>query len=246
MYVNRFTLGAALASFAFAAVAPAAIEARGDVALSRVAAELGYVYSYLGPEDAVSLSRPGVTILVRPGERLFDVNDRTEAMDGAAPRFSRHDFYVSPQFVARLRAIATLYPGGIGGPSSVMAIPSQSTSAALTGSVSALDVRQIPGTQQLDVSGKAPQPNAPITLTLVGTFSSQIPDTVLSRRQVFADADGRFRASVPIGPGYMRGAYLTLVASSVPGVASASLRFEVKAPNGDISVPAERPARSVQ
>ncbi len=243
--MTRFTLGFTLASVAFAAVTPAAIEARGDLALSRVATELGYVYSYLGPEDAVSLARPGVTILVRPGERLFDVNDRTEAMDGAAPRFSRNDLLVSPQFVARLRAIATLYPGGIGRPSTSMSLPTR-PSAAVTGALSSLDVRHIPGSQQLDVSGKAPGSNVPITLTLIGTFSSEIPDTVLSRRQVFADGDGRFRTTFPIAPGYMRGAYLTLVASSVPGVASASLRFEVKAPNGDLSVPAEQTPRSIQ
>jgi hypothetical protein len=245
MYLNRLTLGVTLASVAFAAVTPVAIEARGDVALSHVAAELGYVYSYLGPEDAVSLSRPGVTVLVRPGERLFDVNDRTEAMDGAAPRFSRNDLFVSPQFVARLKAIAALYPGGMGGPSGIVPLPIRSTTA-VTGSISSLDVRQIPGSQQLDISGKAPAANVPITLTLIGTFSKEIPDVVLSRRQVFADADGRFRTNFPIGPGYMRGAYLTMVASSVPGVASASLRFEVKAPNGDVSVPAEQPSHSIQ
>jgi len=243
--LNRLTLGVTLASVAFAAVTPAAIEARGDVALSHVAAELGYAYSYLGPEDAVSLSRPGVTVLVRPGERLFDVNDRTEAMDGAAPRFSRNDLFVSPQFVARLKAIAALYPGGMGGPAGIVPLPTRSTTA-VTGSISSLDVRQIPGSQQLDVAGKAPAPNMPITLTLIGTFSSQIPDVVLSRRQVFADAEGRFRTNLSIAPGYMRGAYLTLVASSVPGVASASLRFEVKAPKGDVSVPAEQPPRSIQ
>jgi hypothetical protein len=245
MYVNRLTLGVILASVAFAAVTPAAIAARGDVSLSRVAAELGYAYAYLGPQDAVSLQRPGVTVLVRPGERLYDVNDRTEAMDGTAPHFYRNDLFVSPQFVARLRAIAANYPGGMGGPSVVMPATYRSSSATVTGSISSLDVRQIPGTQQLDVSGKTP-PNVPIILTLVGTFSSEIPDAVLSRRQVFADTDGRFRASVSIGPGYMRGAYLTLVASSVPGVASASLRFVVKAPNGDLSVPAEQPQRSIQ
>jgi hypothetical protein len=246
MYVNRLTLGATLASVAFAAVTPAAIEARGDVALSRVAAELGYAYAYLGPEDAVSLSRRGVTVLVRPGERLYDVNDRTETMDGVAPHFYQNDLFVSSQFIARLRAIATLYPDGMGGGSGVIPATYRSSTAAVTGPISLLDVRQIPGTQQLDVSGKTPMPNRPITLTLVGTFSSEIPDTVLSRRQVFADSDGRFRANVPIGSGYMRGAYLTLVASSVPGVASASLRFEVKAPNGDISVPSEQPQRSIQ
>jgi hypothetical protein len=81
---------------------------------------------------------------------------------------------------------------------------------------------------------------------LVGTFSSEVPDTVLTRRQVFADADGRFEANVLVTPGNFRGAYLTMVASSVPGVASASIRFEMKAPNGSLSVPAEQVERSVR
>jgi len=247
MNVNRLAIGATLATAAFAAVTPAAIQARTDVALSQVAAELGYTYSYLGPEDAVSLARPGVTILVRPGQRLFDVNDRTEAMDGAAPRFSRNDLYVSEQFVARLRAIAARYgTQAPSGRSVVIASPIVPRLPAVTGSISTLDVRQIPGTQEIAVSGKAPAPNLPITLTLVGTFSSEVPDTVLSRRQVFTDADGRFYANVLVAPGFFRGAYLTLVASSVPGVASASLRFEVKAPNGAVSVPAEQTPRSIQ
>jgi hypothetical protein len=245
--VNRQALGAAFASIAFAAVTPVAIEAQGDVALSRVAAELGYHYSYLGPEDAVALSRPGVTILVRPGERLFDVNDRTEAMSGGVPHFYQSDVFVSPQLVARLRAIATLYPLPAPVRGSVV-IPNTSSFSGqqITGSIVELMVRQLPGTQQVDVSGKAPVKNLPITLTLIGTFSSEIPDTVLSRRHVYTDDEGRFRTTVSIAPGYMRGAYLTLVASSVSGVASASLRFEVKAPNGDVSVPAEQPPRSLQ
>jgi hypothetical protein len=246
MKSNRLAIGAALATAAFAAVIPAAIEARGDIALSQAAADLGYTYAYLGPEDAVSLGRPGVTILIRPGERLFDVNDRTEAMDGAVPRFSRNDLYVSEQFVARLRAIAARYSGPTAsGRSVVIAAPSVRT-PFVTGPIASLDVRQIPGSQEVDVSGKAPAPNLPITLTLVGTFSSDVPDTVLSRRQVLTGPDGRFHANVSVAPGFFRGAYLTLVASSVPGVASASLRFEVKAPNGAISVPAEQTPRSIQ
>ncbi len=247
MIPNRFTIGVTLATAAFAAVTPAAIEARGDIALSQAAADLGFTYAYLGPEDAVSLSRPGVTILVRPGERLFDVNDRTEVMDGAAPRFSRNDLFVSDQFVARLRAIAARYAiPSVSGRSVVIAAPAAARVPYVTGPISSLEVRPIAGSQEVDVSGKAPAPNLPITLTVVGTFSSEIPDTVLSRRQVLTDADGRFHANVSIAPGFFRGAYLTLVASSVPGVASASLRFEVKAPNGAISVPAEQTPRSLQ
>jgi hypothetical protein len=121
-----------------------------------------------------------------------------------------------------------------------------SAPSKVAGPIAEFVVRQIPGSQTLDVSGKAPAPSLPITLTLVGTFSSEIPDVVLSRRQVITDEEGRFRTTVSIAPGYMRGAYLTLVASSVPGVASASLRLEVKAPNGDVSVPAEQTQKSIK
>lgn len=244
--MNRLALGAALASAAFAAVTPAAVQAR-DVALTRIAAQLGYVYSYLGPEDAVALTRPGVTILVRPGERLFDVNDRTEAMLGPAPRFYEHDLFVSPQFVARLRALAAQF-GGLTAqaPQAVTTGTVVAAATYVTGSIGELVVRQVPGTQQVDVSGKAPSGNLPITLTLIGTFWPEIPDAVLNRRQVFTDDGGHFRTTVSIAPGYLRGAYLTVVASSVPGVASASLRFEMKAPNGDAAVPAAQTPRSLQ
>jgi hypothetical protein len=98
---KNFALGATLVTAAFAAVTSSAIAARGDASLTQVASSLGYTYSYLGPEDAVQLGRPGVTILVRPGEKLFDVNDRTESMGGSAPKFVQNDLYVSAQFVAR-------------------------------------------------------------------------------------------------------------------------------------------------
>ena len=244
--MNRLALGAAIASAAFMAVTSTAVQA-GDSALTRVAAQLGYTYSYLGPEDAVSLTKPGIVIVVRPGERLFDVNDRTEAMPGPAPRFYEHDVFVSQQFVARLRVLAgrTGTPAAQA-PSAVTPRTVVAAATYVTGSIGELVVRQVPGRQQVDVSGKAPSGNLPITLTLIGTFSSEIPDTVLTRRQVFTDDDGHFRTVVSIAPGYLRGAYLTVVASSVPGVASASFRFEMKAPNGDVAVPAEQTPRSLQ
>ncbi|MBC5810175.1 MAG: hypothetical protein GIW95_04860, partial [Candidatus Eremiobacteraeota bacterium] len=75
--MKRLALGATLAFAAFAAATTVQVEAR-EVSLQQAAAELGFTYAYLGPEDAVSLGKPGVTILIRPGQRLFDVNDRTE------------------------------------------------------------------------------------------------------------------------------------------------------------------------
>jgi hypothetical protein len=242
---KSLALGATLATAAFAAALASAIAAPSGVSLAQAASSLGYTYSYLGPEDAVQLGRPGVTILVRPGERLYDVNDRTEAMGGAAPKFVQNDLYVSAEFVARLRALAARYPTVPAAPAAPIEMTNHFAERA-SGPITAFEVHQIPGTEQVDVRGKAPAPNLPVTLTLVGTFGSEIPDTVLTRQQVFAGADGRFFATVAVAPGNLRGAFLTVVASSLPGVASASVRFEMKAPNADLLVPFEQEERSIR
>ncbi|MGH7707586.1 MAG: hypothetical protein ACREM8_02110 [Vulcanimicrobiaceae bacterium] len=204
----------------------------GDHALKALAAQLGYTYAYLGPEDAVALSRPGVTIVVRPGERLFDVNDRTEAMAGPAPHFSLSDIYVSDEFAARLRQIAAAYPAPRNATvnAAVLGAPSRSEESA-TGAITDLSVMQVTGTDHLSVAGKAPA-NFPVTLTLISTFSTDIPDVVLSRHLVVSDADGNFQSEVSVAPGYFSGAILTLVASSVGNVSSASAKIVMKAANG--------------
>ncbi|MBD5657631.1 MAG: hypothetical protein IAI50_21010, partial [Candidatus Eremiobacteraeota bacterium] len=140
-----------------------------------VAATLGFAYSYLGPEDAVALSRAGVTVVIRPGERLFDVNDRTEAMEGAAPRFSHSDVYISDALFARLRQLAILYPAMPADRSTNVAWQLPRRAAIATGSISALSVSQVSGQQEIAVGGKAP-PNLPITITLVSTFSTEVPN----------------------------------------------------------------------
>lgn len=223
-----------------------AVAAR-ETALTKVAADLGFAYSYLGPEDAAALTRPGVTVVIRPGERLFDVNDRTEAMNGAAPRFAYNDIFISDALVARLRQLAARYPGTVGidrmaqsGISTPVAAP-----ASFNGSITKLAVAQIPGTQEISVGGVAPA-NAPITLTLVGTFSAEVPDVVLNRRTIAADRDGTFQTNVPIASGFYRGGILTLVASSTPGVKSARAQLSVKAPNAAVSIPADSEPKSIK
>jgi len=242
--VKRVAIGAFLALVA--SQMTVAAQAR-DYSLASVAAALGYTYAYLGPEDAVALSRPGVTIVIRPGERLYDVNDDTEAIDGPAPRFERSDLLVSDAFVVRLRQIAQRYPVQPGD-RTVTTVTKPLPGALLsqaqaTGAIGDLSVRQVPGTQKLAVSGKAP-PNLPITLTLVGAFSAEIPDVVLSRTTVTSDASGSFEKTLSIAPGYFRGALLTLVASSVSGVTSASEQLEAKAPNGTTPIPADEVPKS--
>jgi hypothetical protein len=244
--LNHSAIRAGLASLIFAA-SPLAVAAAQQIPLEKVAAELGYAYSYLGPEDAVSLTRPGVTVVIRPGERLFDVNDRTEAMDGTAPRFSRSDIYVSGSMVARLRQIAAGYPDRARmTPGIPVALERGLTNeSSVTGSITGLSVSQVSGQQEIAVGGKAPA-NLPITLTLVSTYSTELPDVVISRLQVIAGANGTFETNLSIAPGYFRGSILTLVATSLPGISSAKTRIVMNAPNGTVWIPADQVPRSIR
>ena len=230
-----------LAIASILAVAPASAQGK-DVALHHIAEQLGYGYAYLGPQDAVALTRPGLTILLRPGETTFDVNDRTETTS-QAPRFYRDDLYVSPDLAARLGKIAAKYPR-----TQRIVIVSQAM-AGMSGGMAhgaiSLDVRQQPGSESVAVSGKAP-PAVPITVTVMGTLSRDLPDVLVSRQEIASDALGRFQAIVPIAPNYFRGSILTLVASSVPGVTSARAQVTVGAPNGSVTPPVEQLPRSFQ
>ena len=167
--MNRLATRLALVAVVATASIPTASFAEHDTPLVKVASELGFIYGYLGPEDAVSLSRPGVTIVIRPGERLFDVNDRTESMNGPAPHFYNSDVFVSDEMFNRLRRIAARYPAVPGGDRAIVVVnPNAAGAAPITGAITGLSVRQTPGDQTLTVAGKAPA-NLPVTLSLVGT-----------------------------------------------------------------------------
>ena len=239
--MNRLALVASLV-IAVYGWAVAGAEARQGTALSKVASQLGFRYSYLGPEDAVTLARPGVIILVRPGERLFDVNDETEAMDGPVPYFAENDVYVSDQFIARLKAIALKYPASNGeGEQASVVIDKNAVRlpARASGAVTVLSIAQEPGSYNLLVDGKAPA-NLPITITLVATFSSVIPDTVLSRTRTSTDADGTFHADISAAPDYFTGSIISVVASSVPGIVTKKAQIVMQAPNAKVIVPADQ------
>jgi hypothetical protein len=233
-----------LAFFAALAVSalPAQAVSKHEVAVSRVAAQLGYGYAYLGVQDAVQLTRPGLLVLIRPGEKLIDVNDRTEAVD-VPPRFDHSELYVSDSFVERLRRLAEKYPVAASRPEGQAAIISPSKMMQ-TGAI-VMDVRQAVGSQSLKVSGKAPA-SVPITLTLKETFWTEIPDVVLNRTEIVSDADGLFEAVVPVAPGYLRGGILTLVASSFPRITTASMQLVLKAPNDGVDVPIQKIPKGVR
>ncbi len=242
--MNRLATRLTLVAVVATALVPTASFAAHDTPLVKVASELGFAYGYLGPEDAVSLSRPGVTIVIRPGERLFDVNDRTESMDGPAPHFYHSDVFVSDEMFNRLRQIAARYPAVPGGERPLVVVnPNAAGAAPISGAITGLTIFQTPGDQTLTVGGKAPA-NVPVTLSVIGTFSNELPDVLLSRREILAEADGTFKLVVPVASGYFRGGIINVEATSLPGITAAKKRIDLKPVNDKVVVPADQIPRN--
>lgn len=207
--------------------------AAAGVALSTVAAHDGYTYQWSAVGGSVVLSRPGITVVLRPGESVYQVNDHLEVAN-TTPRYLHGDVYVSRALAGRLDALARR--------SYSPSLPRSAETVAATGSTAqgsiSLEARQLQGAEAIAVNGQAPA-NAPITLTLLAIVSSEIPTIVVSRHDVVADGSGRFHTTIPIASAYERGTILRVVATSAPGVASATAQLVTGAPNSGVSVPLE-------
>ena len=94
------------------------------------------------------------------------------------------------------------------------------------------------GAEAITVTGTAPA-MAPVVVVLHASFSRDLPNVYLNRRDVYADADGHFTAVVPIGPDYWRGSIITVTASSSSATASATAQTVVTLPNPGVVVPAD-------
>jgi copper amine oxidase-like protein len=193
----------------------------------RVADGSGYVYTWSASASEVTLSRPGLTIVLRPGNRRYEINDRV-AYASEAPVYENGDLIVPADVVSELRALAGRYPDA------------RATEGARTGPVSSpvaasgsltLTARQATGREAIVVDGKAPA-SVPVTITLVGSISHDIPDVLL--RRITLQTDGTFHATLIVAPAMPRGSYVTVTASSLPGIAPASARVTIGAPNTGI------------
>ncbi len=100
-----------------------------------------------------------------------------------------------------------------------------------------LQVKPLKGAEALLITGQAP-PSTPIRITLLGTLSYAIPNVLLSRHDITSGPDGTFQAIVPIDD-YFEGTYIHVLATSVPGVASASAQVTILPPNAGVRVPPE-------
>lgn len=94
------------------------------------------------------------------------------------------------------------------------------------------------GAEAITVTGTAPA-MAPVVVVLHASFSRDLPNVYLNRRDVYADADGHFSAIVPIGPDYWRGSIITVSASSSSATTSATAETVVTLPNPGVVVPAD-------
>jgi hypothetical protein len=93
-----------------------------------------------------------------------------------------------------------------------------------------LAVTQVVGSEALDVHGTAP-PNEKVEATLYARFSRELPTTLLSRRTIAANADGRYATTLPIAPGFFRNAVITVVVRLPSSNAVATANVLVVAPN---------------
>ena len=239
----RGILHSIAASLVAVAMIGPAVAATSDVSLSRVAAQSGYALTWLGAERSVEISKPGMLIVIRPGQSLFEVNDRIETT-AVAPRYADNDLYISKSFANRIAQLARqpeLPRGAFQSADLGRTVVAQSS--AVKGAIQ-MEVHPLPGSEAIIVSGHAP-PNAPVTITLYATFSTDLPTVVLTRNDAHPDASGRFSTIVPIAPDYFRGSHIDVLASSLPGVTAATAQYVVGPPNANAVVPATTMSSSV-
>lgn len=221
-----------------AVMALPAVAAQRDVPLSRVAAQSGFTYSWLGAERAVEISKPGMVIVLRPGENLVEVNDRIETTP-VAPRYSSNDIYVSETLANRIAQLAQ-EPENRARKAMEQNVAAAQQAASQTPNIKGaiqFQVHPLTGSEAVVVTGQAPA-GAPVTLTLFATYATDVPTVVVSRNDAHPDASGRFSTIVPIAPAYFRGSLLDVLATSLPGVSAATAQIVVGPPNDKIVVPA--------
>lgn len=209
-------------------------QAQSSISLNRIAARNSYTLQWLYPERSIQLYRPGLVIVIRPGERAYDVNNRVEFSD-AAPTYVNGDLLISPALASRLQRLASIAVTHVAASG---ARPAAEQLQPASGPIT-VDVRHAQGSEALNVSGHAP-PGSPITITLLATISPDLPTVVVSRHDVQPDASGQFSAVISNAPDYLRGTLLQVVATSA-GASPASATVTVGPPNPGVTVPFDKP-----
>jgi hypothetical protein len=227
-----------LTSFLTIALTQNAPAQDAGLSISALAARDGYTMQWLLPERSVSLLRPGMAILVRPGASMYFVNNHVEFTD-RTPVYNNGDLLVSPAFAARIARLASAAAAAEslrnqGSPQPQITVGEQPVTGAIT-----MNARPIEGRAGVVVNGHAPS-SAPVTVTLLATFSIYVPTVIVSRHDVQPDVNGNFQAEVPLGADYVPNTILRVVATSVAGTTPASAQFITGDPNAGVIVPLEQ------
>jgi hypothetical protein len=219
-----------LANFAIALVfiattaAPVAAQPIGTP-LARLAVQDGYTYAWLADEAGVQLSKPGVVIEFRAGQTLYRVGDRVLAAD-VPPYFNGSDLVVSASVAEQLARIAQAYP---------IVTPPPAPPPAATSGTGALTVeaRIANGMEAVAIRGHGPA-NVPITVTLTGEISRDLPVVVLSRTATRTASDGTYSVIVGIAAGPPRGSTIVATVTSLTGITPGSARLQIDRPSPNI------------
>ncbi len=201
---HKVSTSAALA-LAVATLAGAPASADDAVSLASVARELGFSYAYLPYENAVSLHRPGATVVVRPGDPFFSANERREPVYGMVPVYRRNDVYVSRAFIDEIRGLGRQFAGrtdrteraeiSAGSlPVVAQAAPAQATSGSVTALVATYDAKN----DAILVSGHATA-GSRVTLAVKATLADALPVVTVERAATYAAADGSFAGTLSFG-----------------------------------------------
>jgi hypothetical protein len=209
------------------------------VPLATVAHDAHLEYTWLTAMRAVELSGPGLVIVVRPGDNVYEVGDRVE-ITAVAPRYISNDIYVSTRLATHIQQLARqaydLVSAQDAQAARLVNAEQQHLGEPLLHGTIVLSAIPLQGAEAVLVTGEGP-PQAPVRITLYATFASELPNVVLSRHDLTAGTDGKFQAIVPISPDYARNSLIHVLATSLPGVISASTQLLVHAPNEGAQVP---------
>jgi len=225
----KATFAATLALISFVPNGANAQQVSGEP-LAAVAHRLGFVYAYLGPDDEVSLTGHGITVLVRPGDPFFSVNDRREPVRGETPRYRDSDIVVSRHFVRQLTeieraaafandtALAKSYVSGAG------RIDLDPHVSAAPRKVATVDLSPVKGTEDVLVSGNA-TPGSLVAIVLKAIASPYLPTIFLNRSFAVAGTDGKYEMRISTAPEYFNGSTFLAEASSVDDASPVVARY---------------------
>lgn len=230
------------AAFALAAATASAMPASADdaVSLAAIARELGFSYTYLPYENAVSLSRPGATVVVRPGDPFFSANERREPVYGIVPVYRRNDVYVSRAFVDEIRGLGRRYANvaarAAEAPTGASLRPAQAQLPG--GSVSTLTAAYDAADDAIVVRGVATA-GSRVMLAVKATLSENLPIVTVERAVAYAAADGSFVSTLSFGTDHFAKSHYVVEASGSANAAAVVAKVPARVPTAGMRTSAD-------